>query len=187
MGPHGNDTLLAKAIAGVQQGDPNALHLLYVRYAEDVRSHVQGIVRDVHEAEDITHDVFAKLVSAMRKYKQTEAPFAAWILRVARNAALDHVRKHRLVPCGEVRPGRDQPEIADTDDRSRSLRTAFERLPSEQRQVVLLRHVAGLSPGEIAQRLEKTEGSVHCLHHRGRGALRTSLLELGAAPVTLAA
>jgi RNA polymerase sigma-70 factor, ECF subfamily len=186
MGENGDDTLLAKAIASVQQGDPNALHILYVRYAEDVRSHVQGIVRDVHDAEDITHDVFAKLVTAMGKYRQTEAPFAAWILRVARNAALDHVRRHRLVPCGEVRPGRDRPQVADPE-RSRCLRAAFAQLPSEQRQVVLLRHIAGLSPGEIAERLEKTEGSVHCLHHRGRGALKTSLRELGAAPVTLAA
>jgi RNA polymerase sigma-70 factor (ECF subfamily) len=186
MGENGDDTLLVKAIAGVQQGDPDALHLLYVRYAEDVRSHVQGIVRDIHDAEDITHDVFAKLVSAMGSYKQTEAPFAAWILRVARNAALDHVRRRRLIPCGEVRPGRDRPQITDPE-RSRCLRAAFERLPSEQRQVVLLRHIAGLSPGEIAERLEKTEGSVHCLHHRGRGALQTSLLELDTAPVTLAA
>jgi RNA polymerase sigma-70 factor, ECF subfamily len=186
MTQDGDDTLLTSAISRVQQGDPNALHLLYVRYAEEVRAHVKGIVDDVHDAEDITHDVFAKLVTAIRHYRQTEVPFAAWILRVARNAALDHIRKQRLVPCGEVRPGRDRPETRDPE-RSRCLRTAFERLPSEQRQVVLLRHVAGLSPGEIAQRLEKSEGSVHCLHHRGRGALQSSLRELGAAPVTLAA
>jgi RNA polymerase sigma-70 factor, ECF subfamily len=186
MGEPAEDTLLAKAIAGVQEGDANAMHLLYVRYAGDVRAHVQGIVRDVHDAEDITHDVFAKLVSAIGKYRQTEVPFAAWILRVARNAALDHMRKQRLVPCGEVRPGRDRPQVADPE-RSRSLRAAFEQLPVEQRQVVLLRHIAGLTPGEIAQCLEKSEGSVHCLHHRGRGALQTSLLELDTAPVTLAA
>jgi RNA polymerase sigma-70 factor (ECF subfamily) len=50
--------------------------------------------------------------------------------------------------------------------------------------VLVLRHVAGLSPGEIAERLDKTEGSIHGLHHRGRGALQEALRDLEAAPVT---
>ena len=51
----------------------------------------------------------------------------------------------------------------------------------------VLRHVAGLSPGEIADRLGKSEASIHGLHHRGRGALRAALRELDAAPVTATA
>jgi len=69
-------------------------------------------------------------------------------------------------------------------DRSQSLREALGQLPDDQREVLVLRHIAGLSPGEIADRLGKTESSVHGLHHRGRGALRAALVELGTAPVT---
>jgi RNA polymerase sigma-70 factor, ECF subfamily len=49
--------------------------------------------------------------------------------------------------------------------------------------VLVLRHIAGLSPSEIAERIGKTESSVHGLHHRGRGALQETLRELEAAPV----
>ena len=71
-------------------------------------------------------------------------------------------------------------------ERSQCLRDALRRLPAEQREVLVLRHIAGLSPGEIAERLGKTEGSVHGLHHRGRGALQAALRELEAAPVIAA-
>jgi RNA polymerase sigma-70 factor (ECF subfamily) len=56
----------------------------------------------------------------------------------------------------------------------------------EQREVLVLRHLVGLSPGEIAKRLGKTEGSIHGLHHRGRAALQGLLREMNSAPVVRA-
>jgi RNA polymerase sigma-70 factor (ECF subfamily) len=109
-------------------------------------------------------------------------PFAAWILRVARNAALDHMRARRAVPCEEVRTSDDGYEHVDSE-RGHSLREALQQLPEEQREVLVLRHIVGLSPTEIAGVLGKTESSIHGLHHRGRGTLQSSLRELGAAPV----
>ena len=66
-----------------------ALHFLYVRYADDVCGYVSSIVRDRHEAEDITQSLFAKLLTKIQKYEQREVPFSAWILRVARNTTLE--------------------------------------------------------------------------------------------------
>jgi RNA polymerase sigma-70 factor, ECF subfamily len=177
------DPRLAGAIARVKQGDVSALHYIYVRYADDVCGYVQSIVRDRHEAEDITQNVFTKLITAIRRYEQREVPFLAWILRVARNAALDHLRARRLVPCDEVRTN-DRFDAELGFERDQSLREALERLPAEQREVVVLRHVAGLSPGEIAKRLNKTEASIHGLHHRGRRALQATLLEHQTGPTT---
>jgi RNA polymerase sigma-70 factor (ECF subfamily) len=173
------------AIARAKAGDWDALHYLYVRHADDVHGFVQSIVHDHHEAEDITQNVFAKLMKAIHKYEEREVPFAAWILRVARNAALDHLRSKRQVPVDEVR-------IADAGyDRtsfecSRSLKEALATLPEAQRQVLVLRHIAGLSPNEIAERLGRTEASIQGLHHRGRAALKDALRELEMAPVTMA-
>jgi RNA polymerase sigma-70 factor (ECF subfamily) len=175
--------LVSQAVTRAQKGDMSALHFLYVRFADDVCAYVMSIVRDSHEAEDVTQNVFAKLMTAIRKYEQREVPFAAWILRVARNVALDHVRARRQIPCEQVRAD-DAGDERIGFERSQSLREALERLPEEQREVLVLRHVAGLSPGEIAERLGKTEGSIHGLHHRGRGALQAALRELEAAPVT---
>src|SRR5918992_3421454 len=97
------DGLLGTAISRAKQGDTNALHFLYVRYADDVYGFVNSIVRDHHEAEDITQNLFAKLMRIIGKYEQREVPFSAWILRVARNAALDHMRARRQIPFEEVR------------------------------------------------------------------------------------
>jgi RNA polymerase sigma-70 factor, ECF subfamily len=180
------DGLLASAIARAKEGDTSALHFLYVRFADDVYGFVNSIVRDHHEAEDITQNLFAKLMRIIGKYEQREVPFSAWILRVARNAALDHMRARRQIPFEEVRTsdeGHDQVGF----ERFQSIRMALDRLPGDQREVLILRHIAGLTPPEIAEVLGKTESSIHGLHHRGRGALQAALRELEAAPVTAVA
>jgi RNA polymerase sigma-70 factor, ECF subfamily len=177
------DAILLKAIHRAREGDRDALRFLYVRYADNVYGYVRSIVRDEHAAEDITQDLFAKLPSALARYKPRSVPFAAWILRVARNLALDHMRAQRTVPCAEVR--RVEPVADDLSfERSRALRDALDALPHDQRQVLILRHVAGMTPGEIARSLGRSEGSIHGLHHRGRRTLQRELSELGAGPVT---
>ena len=181
-GAQASSNLTRQAVAKAKAGDPEGLHYLYVRYADDVLRYVNSFVRDSHEAEDITQNVFAKLMTAIKKYEQREVPFDAWILRVARNAALDHLRAKRAIPTEEIRlvdTGRAQTSL----DRGQALRQALEDLPEDQREVLVLRHIVGLSPVEIAGTLDKTESSVHGLHHRGRRTLRASLAELGAAPV----
>jgi RNA polymerase sigma-70 factor (ECF subfamily) len=177
------DELVYEAVARAKEGDMSALQFLYVRFADDVCAYVRSIVRDPHAAEDITQIVFTKLMTAIRKYERRDAPFVAWIIRVARNVALDHIRASRQIPLAEVRTSDEGGEQVGFE-RARSLREALDRLPDDQREVLVLRHIAGLSPGEIAERLGKTEGSIHGLHHRGRGALKAALQELDAAPLT---
>src|SRR6476620_7007009 len=174
--------LTREAVARAKAGDPEGLHYLYVRYADDVRRYINGLIRDHHEAEDITQNVFAKLMKAIHKYEERAVPFDAWILRVARNAALDHLRAKRAIPTEEVRLT-DTGRAETAQDRGRALRQALEDLPEDQREVLVLRHIVGLSPVEIADTLDKSESSVHGLHHRGRRTLRANLTELNAAPV----
>jgi RNA polymerase sigma-70 factor (ECF subfamily) len=171
------------AIAAAKRGEWDGIHYLYARYADDVLGYVRSVVRDRHEAEDITQDVFAKLPTAIRRYEERSVPFAGWLMRVARNAALDHLRARRQIPVEEVRasdPGDDGLEY----EQRQCLKEALAALPEEQREVLVLRHVLGLSPPEIAERLGKTESSVHGLHHRGRATLKAALTELEASPAS---
>ena len=181
---NGDGVLLARAIARTKEGDASALHFLYVRYADDVYGYVNSIVRDHHEAEDVTQHVFAKLLRVIGSYQEREVPFLAWMLRVARNAAVDHLRQRRLVPVEELR--RTDPRNGDlhTARRVSDLKDALATLPHAQREVVVLRHLAGLSPSEIAARTGRSEGSIHGLHHRGRRALWAELIDRDAALAT---
>ncbi|MGZ8475938.1 MAG: RNA polymerase sigma factor [Candidatus Limnocylindria bacterium] len=174
-----------QAVARAKQGDREALRFLYIQYADNVYGYVASLLRDDHEAEDVTQHVFAKLMTNIHKYESREVPFSAWILRVARNVAVDHLRQRRAVPCEEVRMERDYEPDDDGSLRKASLTEALSTLPVEQREVLVLRHVVGLSPGEIATRMGKTEPSIHGLHHRGRGALRAALAERDCAPTVL--
>ena len=175
--------LVSLAVARAKEGDGSALHFLYVRYGEDVRRYVKSILRDHHEAEDVTQGVFLKLMSAIHSYEPRAVPFAAWLLRVARNAAVDNLRARRAVPSGDIRLGED-PRGQIAFEHRETLKEALARLPHEQREVVVLRYVAGLPPREIAALLHKSHSSVHGLQHRGRRALKAALEDLGTTPLT---
>ena len=177
-----DSAVVREAVRRAQAGSDEALHFLYVRYAPDVLRYVSRLVQDHHEAEDITQNVFMKLMGVIGSYEPRGVPFAAWILRVARNAALDYLRTRRAIPYEEVRIQDDECGRI-SHERGRDLRQALEGLPTEQRDVLVLRHIVGLSPVEIASILGKTESSVHGLHHRGRLSLQLSLQQLGATPV----
>jgi RNA polymerase sigma-70 factor, ECF subfamily len=178
--------VLSLAVARAKEGDREALRFIYLRYADNVYGYVRSIVRDEYEAEDVTQHVFAKLMTVIGKYEERQVPFAAWILRVARNVALDHMRQRRAIPCEEVRELDPTDRYDGTPQTSLTLREALAELPEDQREVIVLRHVVGLSPGEIATKMGKTEPSIHGLHHRGRGALRSALTARSCAPTVFA-
>jgi RNA polymerase sigma-70 factor (ECF subfamily) len=177
----GSEALVLSAVISAKQGDDDSMRFLYLRYADNVYGYVCSIVRDEHEAEDVTQQIFAKLMTALQRYEPRSVPFSAWILRIAHNAAIDHMRARRAVPCEEVR----SPELEDGDlsrERSRDLQTALAKLPPEQRDVIVMRFVLGLSPKEIADRIGRSEDAVHGLQHRGRSTLRRELTALQSAP-----
>ena len=78
--PPDADALVAAATERARDGDDDALRLLYLLYADNVFGYVVAIVRDEHDAEDITSEVFARLPRALTHYKVSATPFAAWLL-----------------------------------------------------------------------------------------------------------
>jgi RNA polymerase sigma-70 factor (ECF subfamily) len=180
------DPRIAQAVARAQAGDMGAIRFLYIRYKDNVYGYVLSFVRDPHEAEDVTQHVFLKLMSVIHKYQAREVPFTSWLLRVARNVALDHLRQRRLLPCEEVYESSREADDSGRDRRW-GLEQALEALPEEQRNVVVLRHLVGLTPGEIAERMGRTEASIHGLHHRARKAMRRELTDVACAPTARAA
>jgi RNA polymerase sigma-70 factor, ECF subfamily len=181
-----NDDAVNRAVIAAKSGDMEAVRFLYVHFKDNVYGLVLSIVREPAEAEDVTQQVFMKLMSSIAKYEPRAVPFAAWIIRVARNVAIDHLRQRRTVTCDEV------PELAcegheSARERRWGLESALRALPEDQREVVVLRHLVGLTPGEIAEQMGRSESSIHGLHHRGRQALKRELIDVDCAPAASAA
>jgi RNA polymerase sigma-70 factor (ECF subfamily) len=181
------EKLVLRAVQRAKQGDEDAVRFLYLKYADNVYGYICSVLRDEHDAEDVTQHLFAKLPQALHRYRPGPVPFSAWLLRVAHNAAIDHVRVRRPIPCEEVRSADTEDGDEVSRDRYRDLFAAFDTLPREQRNVMVLRFVLGLSPGEIAEAIGRTEDAVHGLQHRGRRAVRAELERLGAAPAAMTA
>ena len=166
---------MLRAVQRAKEGDEDAMRFLYLRYADNVYGYVCSIVRDEHEAEDVTQQVFAKLLTALPRYEPRGVPFSAWILRVAHNAAIDHMR---APPPRAVRGGpraRGGATTAAAASARATCASRSTRCPREQREVIVLRFLVGLSPREIAERMGRTEDAVHGLQHRGRRRLRREL------------
>jgi RNA polymerase sigma-70 factor, ECF subfamily len=126
------------AVSRAREGDREAMRYLYVSYSNNVYGYVRSIVRDDHDAEDVTQQVFAKLMTILGKYDDRGGPFLSWLLRLARNVAIDHLRANRITPA-EVVPDPDALSAAEPEQ-AETVRAALAMLPEEQRKVVMLRH-----------------------------------------------
>jgi len=176
---------LAHAIARAKSGDENAFRYLYLRFSGNVYGYARSIVADAHEAEDVTQQVFARLMIAIGSYEKRGVPFSAWLLRIAHNMAIDHIRKQRAQPSDLEWLGATGDE--GVSELAMDVRSAISSLPDAQREVVILRHIVGWSPPEIAVQLGKSEEAIHGLHHRGRRALKADLFRRGAVPTAMSA
>ena len=134
-----------------QEGDREAIRFLYVQYSHNIYGYVRSIIHDEHEAEDVTQHVFAKLITSIVKYDDRGVPFFAWLLRLARNMAIDQLRANRLTPTEHVL----DPETTSGASISTAPRWSaphWRRFPTSSARSSMLRHVVGLTPGEIADR-----------------------------------
>jgi RNA polymerase sigma-70 factor, ECF subfamily len=192
---HGKRTLdddrrpgeVTRAVARAKQGDRAAIRFLYLRYADNVYGYARSIVHNDYDAEDVVQQVFTRLLTAIETYEQRSVPFSAWLLRITHNLAIDYVRRRRPAVSNAPESIAEERPYLEAHHLRGLLRDALAELPAVQREILVLRHLAGFSPGEIAERLGRSEDSVHGLHHRGRRALQLALTDAGAAPSTLAA
>lgn len=157
-------------------GETDALARLYDELIGPVHRYVALRVRRREDAEDITHLIFERMVSALPRYRPAGRPFAAWIFRIARNAVIDHYRRQRdHAQLTDVHPAGESaaPEAASLrGEEIRELRAALRRLTPDQQEAVALRYGAGLSAEEAAQVMGRRAGTVRGLTFRAVAALR---------------
>jgi RNA polymerase sigma-70 factor (ECF subfamily) len=165
----------AELITLVRQGDKNAYRPLVIRYQNRVHAMVLGMVRDPEDARDIVQNAFIKAYQNLDAFR-IESSFYTWIYRIAMNLAIDWCRKRgrrKTTSFDEAIANRDEDgEILETHQvesphkalsrkqLQAKIFAAMEELTEEQREVVLLREVEGLSYKEIAESMGIPEGTV---------------------------
>lgn len=171
---------------GVRAGDPDAVGAVYVALADRLLGYLMARVRDRGVAEDLLEATFVELLQKGKTIRGGAASIKVWLFRAAYFNALDHLRKvkRRLEDLTDdedtldvLDPGTASPEdLAVQSDLRRRVRKAMSHLSAEQRQVLLLRYVAGLTAPEVAAVLDKSDGAIRSLQHRAERAL-AKLLE----------
>ena len=168
-------------VALAQRGDMDAIGALYDQHYEAVFRYLCSRAGDRQLAQDLTGDVFKRMLTGLPQYRQRGLPFRAWLFRIAHNLLTDHYRKesgHVSVMLDETeRQGGGEADPAAVVEQKLMFEQAYRALAELgdlQRQVLTLRFLSGLSLREVALALGKTEDAVKALQRRGLAALRLS-------------
>ncbi len=163
------------------QRDQVAFTTLYHNCVVQVYRHVHYRVSALADVEDITQEVFIRAWKAIDRYKFRGAPFAAWLITIARNLIADHYRaKKKLASSEKVE---DFSSIAEVDPQVDAevvlnqiyVRRAIFKLKKEKQKVILMRFIDGFSYAEIAKTLNKSEGAIRVIQYRALKELRQTL------------
>jgi RNA polymerase sigma-70 factor, ECF subfamily len=178
------DGSVSALVASAVRRDREAFGALYELYFERIYRYVRLKVGDPIEAEDVTAAVFLNAWRAVDRFSpQHESSFLAWLFRLAHNSLVDRYRRQRdLTPLDMVDESHlpvdarsDPASMLDWHLTVGELYQALQLLTDEQREVVLLRFVEGLSAREVGDIMGKQEGTVRGMQFRAIEALRRAL------------
>lgn len=170
-----DETLVGRATAG----DREAFGELYERCVGRVFRHVLYMINDVDLAEDLTEQTFLRALEAIHRYERRGVPFLAWLLRIARNLYLNDQRVQRN--NSSVRKNWDGGVVVSPESfceaklDGEEVWRAVRALDGDQRQVIVLRFMDGLSYADVARVLGKSVGAVRVAQYRALRALRRRL------------
>lgn len=173
---------LATAVARVADGDRAALSRIYDLAAPKLFSVILAIVRDREHAEDVLHEVFLKVWHRAGRYTPDRASPITWLCAIARNAAIDWVRKHGrgqevgvdvLPEIEDDAPGADD-TLCSEEDRDR-LRRCLEALQDDHRRSIRLAFFRGLTYSELARQVGVPLGTMKSWIRRGLANLKGCL------------
>ena len=173
-----DEELVRRAQAGQAPGQA-AVCELYDRHQNRIFRYLWSRLSDRQTAEDLTGEVFLRMVTGLPKYQPAQAPFQAWLYRIARNLLVDYYRKDNrqgelsLEQVENLQAGAGDPAGA-IEGRMfvETVRKGLQRLQPAEGEVIVLRFFLGLSLPETAAILGKSVGAVKIAQHRGLGELR---------------
>lgn len=161
-------------VARARTGDADALERLYVLHVDRVWGYVFTTVRNHHDAEELTHDVFVRMLEHIDRHQWRDLPFSAWLLRIAHNAAVDRLRRRGYAVADATAWEPEAPSAEEEAMRAvmrTSLGALLDELTLAQRQTLVLRFYCGLSLRETAAIQGRSLAAVKLLQQRALAAL----------------
>lgn len=174
----------ATLVSGLLRQDVNAFEQLYDRHSRIVYSLVLRILQQAATAEEVVQDVFLQLWRNAASYDSARGPFVPWLLTMARNRALDHLRlkserqRRREDFTDELPPVASAPDYErELDERRRveRVRALMSGLQPQQKRAIELAYFEGLSHSEIAEKLKEPLGTVKSWIRNGLLRLKEGL------------
>ncbi len=169
-------------IQRAQQGDSQAVSEIYQAYVDRIYSYIAYRVNNPQDAEDLTAEVFVKMIEALPSYRFTGAPFEAWLYRIASSRLIDMRRARSRHPQDELpeQLSHDRPppekRLLDAQEKD-ELQAAFAQLSDSDQQLLYLRFVERRSHKDTAQILGKSLSAVKTAQHRALSRLADLLGE----------
>jgi RNA polymerase sigma-70 factor, ECF subfamily len=163
-----------KVVTAARSGDLGAFETLVRRYQGDIWRLCFQLVHDEHLADDITQDTFVRAFRFMRRYR-AESKFSTWLFSIARNCAMDEMRRSARRSRLARRVESEAPPRARTDQTSIEVRDVLANLPLGLREPIVMIDMFGMSYREVAAVLRVPEGTVKSRVHRGRQQLARQL------------
>ena len=155
-----------------QAGDQSAIAELFERHWDAAHRAAYWIVHDAAAAEDIAQEAFLAAVRALDRFDR-QRPFGPWLHRIVVNRAIDWSRARQLRGETELFESVAAPEQAPSFDDA--VLASLAALPPEHRAVIVLRHLLGYTPGEIAELLGLPRGTVNSRLRRGLDSMRETV------------
>lgn len=178
---HDDDELL---IRKAQKGDFRCLETLHDRYRPSIYSYVHYRVDEVATAEDLTSEVFVRMVEKIDTYEPRGRPFLSWLYAIANNLRMDHYRMTNRQPLSQLNESipvvqKSPPSSAENHLWEECLRKALKCLTEDQQLVIVGKFIEEHSNEEMASLLQKPEGAIKSLQHRALAALRKAIESIG--------
>ena len=166
-----------------QEQDQEAFAELYEAYFDKIYRYIVLKIGDRTEAEDMTQQVFLKVLKSLPSYKWKDVPFSAWLYRIAHNQVVDYFRKTSRQQSIELTEAITPDDPDENPEHQTELKAdinhlvkATRQLSKAQQEVIALRFSSDLPVAEVARLMGKSEGAVKALQHSAVVALRKIML-----------
>ncbi len=160
-------------------GDADAFGALYKKYIDQIYNYIYFRTSNTKDAEDICSRVFMRALRHIERYEDRGYPFSAWLYRIAHNLVVnwyrDRERSDEISLADQYPPPTMDGEVEDRieqENENERLMAIIQGLPDDRKELLILKHVEGMTNTEIGQIMDRTEGAIKALYHRTLESLR---------------